>query len=243
MSEGDREGPGSFLLRYEPTTNTVTEIGPIGCADIAPFSMAVDRAGTAWILSARGGNGLYRVDTEDASCERTPYVPNQNGWEEYGMGFAADGVDATTEQLYVIGGPRALIHDEGAEVLFGTLDTATLEITTRTRIFSGIAELSGTGEGDLWGLFSHPANAVERMDKLTGARSTSYPVPEVGGIFARAVAFWGGDFYLFVSGSLETPSTIFRLETVTGRVTRLAEMTNRLVVGAGVSTCAPYDLI
>jgi hypothetical protein len=232
------------LLRYEPDSGTITVIGAPDCpAGISPFSMAVDRAGTAWVLSSRGVSGLFRISTADASCEPTAYLPNQGGYEEFGMGFAADARDATTEQLYVIGGPRAVIHGSEVETLFGVLDLGSLTITTRART-RGMGELTGTGEGNLWAFLGlAEGDVVTRLDPASGAHNESYPaaVSEPG--WARAVAFWGGDFYVFVSSHRYIASSIFRVSTRTGRVREVGTVDRHLIVGAGVSTCAPYLLI
>jgi hypothetical protein len=238
-----REDAPRHLLKYQPNPGTVTVIGDVDCgAGFAPFSMAVDRDGIAWVLSARNAlDGLFRVDTTDASCEPTAYIPDQGGYEEYGMGFAADARDSTAESLYVIGGPRTLIHAPGAENLFGVLDLDTLTIETRARIAGG-GELTGTGEGNLWGLLSTTeGDVITLLDPLTGVRSTTYPIGTSA--FARAVAFWGGDFYLFLSDSIDVESRIVRLRSRTGRLTDLGPVTGHVIAGAGVSTCAPYVLL
>src|SRR5262245_43569014 len=75
---------GNAFLRYEPDTNTITRIGTLSCpATGTPFSMAVDRQATAYVLFQ--DHRLYQVSTADASCTTTPYVPNQMGFELFGM--------------------------------------------------------------------------------------------------------------------------------------------------------------
>ena len=51
-----------------------------------------------------------------------------------------------------------------------------------------------------------------------------------------AFAFWGGDFYIFVGPGTRTD--VFRYQPSNG-TTVLATTVTQVIVGAGVSTCAP----
>ena len=64
------------LARFDPTTLSITNIGPPNCPDSSsPFSMAVDENAIAWAIYASGN--LYRIDTSDASCESTSFAGGQ----------------------------------------------------------------------------------------------------------------------------------------------------------------------
>ena len=54
--------------------------------------MAVDRGGTAYVVSNPDGH-LWQVSTADASCKVTSFVPGQDGFVNFGMGFSADMTD------------------------------------------------------------------------------------------------------------------------------------------------------
>ena len=63
------------------------------------------------------------------------------------------------------------------------------------------------------------------------------------GDLAWAFAFWGGRYYIFFKG-VEDPSTnIWQLTPSTAELVEVVTDTGLNIVGAGVSTCAPIDLI
>src|SRR5262249_39821542 len=66
----------NVLVSFYPPTGTSTTIGTIMCPDPGtdiPFSMAVDRAGIAYVLFESGH--LFRVSTRTAVCVPTKFVP------------------------------------------------------------------------------------------------------------------------------------------------------------------------
>lgn len=246
------------LLRYEPDSGGISIIGELNCPEddeedvgpTRPFSMAVDRDGVAWLLAgtrgdASGGSGsngrfrLFHVDTTDASCTATDFVPGTAGYTEgFGMGFASEATGSTDEQLYIAG----LVPESGA-VRLGVLNRTTFAIERRGAL-SSQPELTGTGEGNLWGFFPQMSGEMQRIDTETGSTNESYPteLTLTGG--AWAVAFWGGDFYIFFTSdhTWSTPSSIYHLDTETREVSLVVVDAGLVVTGAGVSTCAPIEL-
>ena len=68
-----------------------------------PFSMAVDRNATAWVLYTSGE--IFKVSTTDGSCVgNSGYTVQQNGMDLFGMGFVTDTAGGDTEKLYLGGG-------------------------------------------------------------------------------------------------------------------------------------------
>jgi hypothetical protein len=68
------------LYSFDPPSLTFTLIGVLHCPGFAsPYSMAVDRKGQAWVLYSDGN--VYTVDTSNAACATTSFVPNQNGFQ------------------------------------------------------------------------------------------------------------------------------------------------------------------
>ncbi len=111
-------------------------------------------------------------------------------------------------------------------------------------------ELTGTGSGRLFAFVGvAPAKLVE-FDKATG---TVVDIIELTGLEltdAFAFAFWGGDFYFFTEandtlpGFPEGTSRVVKLDYDGSdgggpTLTTVVESGPILVVGAGVSTCAP----
>jgi hypothetical protein len=117
------------------------------------------------------------------------------------------------------------------------------------------AELTGTGDGRLFAFYAQGASsAIAQLDPSTGRavgndNLSALPQKLPAGVMGMhtsgwAFAFWGNDFYLFTTDLTDlTPtggSVVTRFNPADGSqatVTRLPE----LIVGAGVSTCAPQQ--
>ncbi len=195
------------LWTYDPTTNAFALVGKIPCGDFAPFSMAVDRQGQAWILlldnipHATVDKGLFRVPIADASaCEPVPYTEGLFG--VFGMSFVANGPPDACERLYVhsYSGSGPFAEGPGLGSL-GVLDeqTGVLDVVGSLNFDGG--ELAGTGDGRLFSFAGvGPVKLVE-LDKTTGAEITVLPLDAVSKTNASAMAFYGGDFYLFTESS------------------------------------------
>jgi hypothetical protein len=224
------------LFAFDPRDATFSPRGALDCmATINAYSMAVDRKGVALVELEgdpdQGGGQVLRVDTKDGTCTPTSYVPDPT-FKAFGMGYAANTED-DGETLY-------LASDTGS---LARLDPKTLE---RTEIgpFSkpiGKAELTGTGDGRLFGFGvetseSHlseisPDTAKVLRDRLLpiGANFTDW-----------AFANWGSDFYFFTSTSMApgSVSIVTKYDPTAHTLKRVATAPG-LIVGSGVSTCAP----
>lgn len=219
---------GSELFRFDPVSLAFTSIGRLACPTSGnTFSMAVDRRGTAWVEYDDGR--IFRVSTEDARCEATAYRPGQNGFLNFGMGFAKDESDGGAplrETLYLAGDT------------LGRLDLSTFEVSVVGSSSPGFGELTGTGAGTLYA-FLQTGNRIVRLDKMTGAIVETYR-PDVDIGVGWAFAQWGGDFWLF-TGTHNGRTTVTRYSPATNTSTVVIEDTGMLIVGAGSSTCAPTE--
>ena len=141
------------LFSFTPDKGTFTKIGTLTCPSggATPNSMAIDRTGTAWVNYSDGG--LFKESTADASCEATTYEKGQGGVTRFGMAFATNSATSQEETLYVV----------GIEGISGGRGLAKIDLTTMKLTalgdFSGTlkgqgAELTGTGDGRLFGFFS-----------------------------------------------------------------------------------------
>ena len=223
------------LLSYYPPTNAFHHIGTVRCLDApsgtTPFSMAVDRKGTAYVVYNDGE--LYRVSTKTAACTKTPFVP-RGAFRSFGMAFTADGI-GPGETLYLAS--SVAITNE-----LGTLDLSTFSVHTVAPFVPDLeeAELTGTGDGRLFA-FHTPIHArtarIAQLDKATATviSENDLPTIEFGG--GWAFAFWGGSFYLFTAPGAFT-SHVTRFDPSDGSTTLVATF-GSIIVGAGVSTCAP----
>lgn len=240
------------LLSFNPAMgmNTFTLIGQLDCPASAswpdwgnpvatPFSMSVDRTGTAWVLYTSGQ--IFHVSTVDASCSPTSFVAGTNNYQLFGMGFVSDSAGSTAEHLFVSGGPAA---DPGSGNL-GSIDPATLGITTHGPLpqSENSPELSGTGNAELYAYYPGMTETfVARLDKTTAQIQQQWNLPLLTGqVYAWAFAHWGGRFYIFVTDGdiFGMNSKVYLLDPATGMTQLLLQNLPYYIVGAGVSTCAP----
>ena len=228
------------LYRFEPDKKMFTLIGKLSCPSgfgATPNSMAVDRSGTAWVNFSDGT--LYAVSTTDASCKSTTFEPLQHGFQRFGMAFATNGANTDQETLYVVG-----IEDLATGKGLAKIDLTTMTLTP-IGDFSGSlkgqgAELTGTGDGRLYGFFTTQPNAtLAQIDTGSGATSNVSVLDGVATGIAWAFSFWGGDFWFYTSQG--EPSKVTRkAASADGSLsTAVASVGDFQIVGAGVSTCAP----
>jgi hypothetical protein len=227
------------LYSFNPGDGSIVLRGVLDCpaGGASPFSMSVDRQGTAYVLYNDGQ--LYRVSSFDASCEPTSYIPGQQGYNLFGMGFSTN-EGGPDETLYV-----AEINFNGPSLGLAQIDTDTLDLSYIGPFSENpgwAIEMTGTGDGRLYGYFIDnpgPGGHVVEIDKETGQILSSTPLTVGASTSALAFAFWGGDFYIFTSlGNGVTDVTRYRPSD--GSVQLFTTLT-ATVVGAGVSTCAPQQ--
>jgi hypothetical protein len=238
------------LMSFDPSTFAFDTIGRIQCPIMPsmppssppmPFSMAVDQTGIAYVAYSDGE--LFRVSTADASCRATGFVRNQPGFENFGMGYSRDSTGAS-ETLYVAGQ-----GDMRVPPTLGRIDTTNFRLDVIAPFAPPLrmAELTGAGNGSLYAFYS-PSNsdnaaptAIGQVDTntadLIGQSNLSSLVLGCGWAFA----FWGGDFYIFTTPSLQNcQSIVSRFRPSDGSLKQVA-MAPGEIVGAGVSTCAPVQ--
>ena len=234
------------LYRFDPSKLTFTNIGQLSCPaapGARPFGMSVDRTATAWINYTDGS--LFRVSTADASCQKSAFVPPAD-FKTFGLGFTTNQGDPTKESLYVVGCDT----QTGGSAGLGRIDMTTFALT-KIGPFGAAAQnrcgdLTGTGDGRLFGLFDGtpavfanvaPATSLTSAEQMLSALDTSHA--------AYAFSFWGGDFWFYTAndGSGSTPATRSKVThykaATDGSTSVVLEDTGFTISGAGVSTCAP----
>jgi hypothetical protein len=243
------------FLSFNPENNAniLKELGALSCPAASswpawaspkatPFSMSVDRKGKAWVLYTSGE--IFSVDIKAVDCNKTSFGKGQKGYQLFGMGFVSDAKGSDQEKLFIHGGEVQYLEDGN----LGTIDPASLVITTVGPLsITGTEqspELTGTGNGELFGFFPNGAkSAVRKIDKTNGKTLQSWTVgvPTTGEVVAWAFAHWGGKFYVFVTLSdlFTDNSMILLLDPDTGQTVPLLQNLKYRIVGAGVSTCAP----
>jgi hypothetical protein len=246
----------SDLYAFHPDSCDFELVGVINCPDnSSPFSMAVDHRGVAYTVFQDGN--LFRVSTKTAICEPTPFVPYQHKVLTFGMAFAANAVDGGVagETLYVASDST---NDSGlAPRELATIDVDTFVLTPVAPFgkVEGVdvneAELTGTGTGGLYGFFGLPqpgSNAtgppsyIVKLDEKNAHVLSGVELPDVAEGNGWAFGFWGGDFYTFTAPPEFSSTVVTRYRPSDGSIVQLCGAPDGvIIVGAGVSTCAPQD--
>ncbi|MBK9266323.1 MAG: hypothetical protein IPM54_41870 [Polyangiaceae bacterium] len=225
------------LYSFDPPAKLFTKIGNLNCnTGLSPNSMAVDRNAVAWVnyVDSFDSQGvIFKVSTKDASCDAAPTVQLVSGWARIGMGFSKD-ADGMGETLFVSGTSGTGIGKINA------MNTLNPIAGFSPGAFTGqSAELTGTGDGRLYGYFTTTPVQMGQIDKATGAVTNPKEITGLQTPSAWAFSFWGGSFYLYAASGFQN-SNVTKYDPVAGTIDNFY-MTNVgfRIVGAGVSTCAP----
>ncbi len=242
------------IWSFEPQSQSFTELFTLDCPTPldgntwGPNSMAVDRDVTAWVnyvgTDSSGtdqAGEIFKVDINAHTCAPAPAVTLPSEWYRLGMGFAADVPGGAAETLYITG-----TGVEGGATSPGLGRVSTTGAVVAIGQFSGdslltgqSAELTGTGAAQLYGFFTTSPVRVAQLDMVTGGVVSDLPVAGVPTPLDWAFSFWGGAFYLYTSGG-SFNSTVTRFDPTTKAVDTSYDVTApTIIVGAGVSICAP----
>ncbi|MDI1481990.1 hypothetical protein [Polyangium sp. y55x31] len=239
------------LYSFDPPAKKFTKIGTLGCNTVMqPNSMAVDRNAVAWVnyvdsdpfLGEDIDGVIYKVSTKDASCDAAPTVQLVSNWYRLGMGFSTN-EGGMGETLFVTG--TGTIGGTDSPGL-GKINPLSFNVEPIANFSPGTftgqsAELTGTGDGRVYGYFTTSPVQVGQIDKVTGAVTNTKAISGLATPSAWAFSFWGGSFYLYAASSLAN-SNVTKYDPATNTIDN-AYMTDIgfRIVGAGVSTCAPLE--
>ena len=160
------------------------------------------------------------------------------------MGFSTSSKGGSNEQLF--------LSDNGGSGL-AKLDTGTLKLSfvgSYTGALAGkTSELTGTGDGKLYGFFVTAPAQVAEISKGTGDVLSTKELPGVYAGNGWAFSFYAGDFYIYTSseGNAGGPprsgagSDVTRYRPSDGSIEIVKPKVGFKIVGAGVSTCAPTE--
>lgn len=228
----------SFNPRLVGTTGgPFADLGTLSCpaqTGAEPFSMAVDRNATAWVVYDSGELFTVDVKTLPLQCVKTAFRPQQ-GVAMFGMGFVANTPGSSDETLFISGSD---FNSSLASTKFGTLSTTPPYTISLRGTLPGGPELTGTGDAKLWAFSPNVSPPkVARLSKVSGTVEAMFEAPALAGSpRAWAFAFWGGDFWIFTGTG--GPSDVNRFRPTDGTTTTPTTHPST-IVGAGVSTCAP----
>jgi hypothetical protein len=242
------------LSSFDPTTKTFTDVGSLEslCDDPGgmPFSMGVDRNANAYVLY--DDHTLYQVtgiSSGTLACTATSWASPQN-MDLFGMGFSTTAAGGTTDQLYIAGGA-----DDGTGSIDTTgnssLDTVDVSAYTAQQVgtVKGTPELTGTSAAELWGFFPDATKPrIDNINKTSGAAISTYSLSAIkGDPEAWAFAAYGGDLWIFLMKDEEDSTTVYQIggpmDAAPGTIKSTTPTNGRVIVGAGVSTCAPTVLM
>jgi hypothetical protein len=242
---------------FDPPANTFTPVGQLGCP--APLqwtanSMAIDRAGNAWVnyydLLSQTGK-LYRAPLSDTTqCVEVPYTqPVAGGWFLLGMGYATVTEASSCDELFVYKSDRYQEYPNfgpgGAELAEYDEAAGTLDIIGPTDY--PVGELTGTGDARLFafGPVDDQLAVLVHLDKNSGAELEHTDLDGLDITNAFAFAFWGGDVYFFTeTAPMSGVSKVTRLDydnNAGGGLAVYNADTGIHIPGAGVSTCASFE--
>jgi hypothetical protein len=236
------------LLHYTPPS-TFVAIGTIDCPTTGgPFSMGVDHLGTAYVVFQNGN--LFKISGATAHCKATSFVPDQDGFQKFGMAFSTNtgagggGGGEPGETLYV-----AESSYQHPSMGLATVDVDTFQLSfvaPLSPVLGDAVELTGTRDGRLFAFGLEPMDAgmtgshVAEIDKTTGALLSNVHLDVGNPNSSFAFAFYGGDFYLFTDNGAGGPTSVTEYDPNLGTTQVVATVpNNQNVVGVGVSTCAP----
>ncbi len=240
------------LYSFAPNLQQFTKIGPLQCAtSMQPNSMAIDRNADAYVNYVQSdqttgtdtAGAVYKVSTRDGSCSPQPVLTLPSGWYRIGMGYSTDSTGGNAETLYVDGVGNGMAGTGSGLGLVDFGKGAVGPIGPFSGSLAGVAaELTGTGDGRLFGFFTTRPVYVAQITKTSGATPTPVPMTGVQTPQDWAFSFWGGHFYLYTSqGQLGSGgSDVTDYDPATGAIDTSYMMSIGFdIVGAGVSTCAP----
>jgi hypothetical protein len=220
-----------MFSKFDPQTLTFTNINNLSCPDAnTPFSMAVDQNAVAWVLY--GDGNLFQVDTSTAACQATAFQPNQAGVDLFGMGFVFQPTTGT-DTLYVAGGTSF-----GGTSTLATIAFPSLVLSPVGTLTVGSLELSGTGDGELWGFAPSCTGSPAVLVQIDPANANVLNTYSYGQLDCGdwAMKFWGGSFWIFIG------TNVYQVQrSMPKTITLVLSNTGHNIVGAGVSTCAPVQ--
>ncbi len=220
--------------------------------DVTPMSMSVDRDANAWVLYTSGE--IFEVPLAHLDqCKQTHYTPGQAGMDLFGMGFVTDANGTNAEHLYIAGGDVMSTPGGNLAVIDPVqAPPRATKVGKLTSMGEYSPELTGTGGGQLWAFFPGVDTAwVQQLDRMTGALAgAKISIPGgLGGVGATpsikawAFAQWDGVFYIFATttpGDPFPPNSSLRTLDHAGAYAQVIDQMPWIIVGAGVSTCAPF---
>jgi hypothetical protein len=210
------------------------------------MALTVARDGMLWAMTVdeQGYRLIHTIDSVTLECEDTGFIdPIDEDIFVNTLAFVADTPDGETESLYV-GANVGASFDYEVPLSLGRVDLSTMELDivgTADLVPTGyyqIADLSGTGDSRLWGFFTGNQAAIAQLDEQDSSL-VDHELLDFSVGSPWAFAQWEGRLWLFSSAG-DPGSDIRAWDPDSGMVEAIHPGIGVSVVGAAVSTCAPY---
>jgi len=186
------------LWQWDPRTHEASFVfGPV-CAGATPYSMAIDGRGTAWVLMAESLSMQSFDVATPGPCRDSGYVRTDMRFGLFGMAFAARSATDACADLFVHTYDGDGPFSEGPSAgMLGVIDPSSLAVRALAPIDFDGGELSGTGDGRLYAFAGVDPVKLIRYDRESGAELDRIPLDGFRKTNASALAFFGGDLYVF----------------------------------------------
>lgn len=244
----------SELHRFDPDSLELESLGTLACpgGEGGAMALTIDRDGVLWamMVDQEGYRKIFTVDPDTIACSPTDFDdPFEEGYTPFSLAFVADGVDAETETLYInvlVTEPGQGFGPDAPSGLMRIPDLSTMatelvgELPIANTPGTEIADLTGTGEARMFALFASMPATVAEVDPATGD-FISEDTLEFSTGSAWGFAQWAGRLWMFTGSAPSGMSEVRAVDLDTGDVELVSEDLGIRVVGAAVSTCAPYE--
>ncbi len=236
-------GLNGALHQFRPATHELETLGVPACegVEIPDGDDIVHSTGILWAMMASesGYRAIYTIDPVTLECTKTDF--DEGDIYATGLVFVSDELGGETESLYM-GVNEGDPFDFNNPMSLGRIDLATMKLDilgTTELVPNGhyqFADLTGTGEAKLFGFFPGDTAVITEFDAPAAEIAANHPL-SFGVGSPWAFAQWGGRLWLFYASG--NGSGVRTWDPDTGDVEDLADI-SATVVGAAVSTCAPF---
>lgn len=230
---------GGAIWSFDPPSKKFSFVANLDCPSSgSPNSMAIDRNLVAWVnyYDSSSSGALYTFDLNTKSgCKQA--VQLSNGFGQVGMGFSTNTADGSDETLFIAGiGAGTLARIDMASKAVVPIGA----FNGDANLAGQSAELTGTGDAKLYGYFTtFPEVRVAEIDKGSAKILSDKALSNFAPPSSWAFSFWGGDFYLYTSDGFNNSKVVHYSPANNGVDLGYVPDTGMVIVGAGVSTCAP----
>jgi len=219
----------STLYQFNPATLNLTAVGSINCSSSGLYAIALQRTGIIWAIFEDGSLHNYNIDSQ--LCISTNYTTNQSSIAYFSMAFVKNTTD-DNEILYIS-------KKNDPPNTLGTIDltTFTLSIVGNYSNLQTYADLTGTNDGRLFGVFQTDNFTIAQINETNADIIAQYPLSISSTINSEpkyGFAAYDSNFLFFSGNGTNTHIYLFNAST---NATTMLTTVPQVINGAAVSTC------